>query len=212
MRVTDGATQVAAGRVDLTGTPLHLQQGRPGVLVLTFPAGSFWVVPSTATATGLRASIAPSSTGAARGGAEQVRTTVTGPLSPVGDLQAAAADALRRQTETDRSDVSTLAEKWGPQLSAKKSGLTADGKVYDDAAVLADHLALRARFPQARLVFSADWTNFQGRDFWITLAGVPEPDPDAALGWCGEQGFDRTQCLAVLISTSRGPQGTSKTR
>lgn len=213
LRVADGAAQVAAGSLDLAATPLVLAPGRPGSLTVVFPAGAYWVVPSAASATSLAATLAPGAPGEVRAPTDRVSTTVSAPLAPTGDPQAAAAAALTRQADLDRPQVAAaLAEQWQPQLSAKKAGLEADGRVYDDVGVLADHLALRARYPQARLVFSGEWTSYQGRDFWVTLAGVVEPDADAALGWCAAEGFDPTQCLAVLLSATRGPEGTSRTR
>lgn len=211
--LTDGAATVATGTLDLAATPVRL--GSSGTtLNLVFPVGSYWIVPSSSTAAGTSVTLREPN-----GGTPSTATPTTTPstirvsgggVSPQ-QAESYATAALRRQADIDKPDVlARLAEQWEPQLSSKKNGLVADGTTYDDQAVLADHLALRARYPQARLLYSGEWQNYSRADFWVTVSGTTTAGPDSSLSWCAAQGLDRDHCLAAFVSTRVGPDGTSK--
>ena len=70
--------------------------------------------------------------------------------------------------------------------------------------------ALRGMYPDVRLLWSGDWSTYDGRDFWITVVGLPSSNPDDVLAWCTRQGYDRDNCIAKIVSTSRGAAGTTK--
>lgn len=209
LRVSDGPLQVAGAALDLSATPLALGPGAPGSLTVLFPPGSFAVVPSQAGASTLTATLVTGAGPTPRDAPAQASVTAGAPLPPPGDPEAAALAALQRQAAIDRPDVEArLAERWQPQISSKQAGLVVAGRTFDQQAVLTDHLRLRQRYPDARLVFSGDWQSYRGQDFWVTLSGVTFPGGDGALGWCSQQGFGPDDCVGVLLSHTQGPDGT----
>ena len=118
------------------------------------------------------------------------------------DPESASLAQLRRIAHDDHPFVTGwLADRWVPQISSKRLGLVAEGTVWNNAKILSEHLQLRAQFPEARLLWSADWSAFDAPDFWVTIAGDPFPDAAGALAWCRNQGFDRDHCYAKLVST-----------
>jgi serine/threonine-protein kinase len=130
-------------------------------------------------------------------------TTVTSaPQDPAQQLHQIAND--------DRSYVRTqLADRWVPQLSSKRPGVVDNGVVWDNAMTLQEHLTLRQRYPNARLLWSGDWSTFSGPDFWVTVAGITFADSAGPLAWCRSQGFDRDHCAAKLISTTHPEPGST---
>jgi serine/threonine protein kinase len=125
--------------------------------------------------------------------------------APTLDPEAAALQQLQQLAAADHSFVTgQLAENWLPQLSSKRPGVFDDGIVYDNASTLQEHQRLRAQY-NARLLWSGDWTNFDGSDYWVTIAPITFPDSASALSWCKAQGLDSDHCYAEFVSThSRG--------
>lgn len=124
------------------------------------------------------------------------------PQDPVQRLRAIAND--------DRSFVSAqLADRWVPQLSSKRPGVVDNGVVWDNTMTLQEHLQLRQRYPNVRLLWSGDWSTFSGSDFWVTVAGITFVDSSGPLAWCRSQGFDRDHCAAKLISTTHPEPGST---
>jgi hypothetical protein len=115
---------------------------------------------------------------------------------------------LQQLANEDRPNVIT--DTWIPQLSSKRVGLYADGKVWSNAMILDQHMQMRQQYPNVRLLWSGDWSTFNGRDFWITVVGLPSSNPDDVLAWCTRQGYDRDNCIAKIISTTRPIAGTTK--
>lgn len=117
------------------------------------------------------------------------------------DEQADALAALERIAADDLAVVeSDYVGNWTPQLSSKQPGTSDDGIVYDYTDILAEHLRLRARYADVRLVESTDWGAFRYPDFWVTLAGVTSSEPETALEWCDDQGFASGKCYAKRLS------------
>ncbi len=138
-------------------------------------------------------------------------TVMPSDISPASESQ--AADVLRRQAVTDFAELrSQAAEWWVPQLGSKRTGLVADGIVYDDASILEDHLDLRTRFADARLVWAGDWTSFRHPNYWVTVVLIPSATPEAANAWCDNQGFAAEECYAKRLSTVSGYEGNSRFR
>lgn len=133
-------------------------------------------------------------------------TTTTRPQDP----EQAALARLQDLADGDRSDVANvLADRWIPQISSKRVGLVAEGRTWTNQAILDEHDRLRAMYPDVKLLWSGDWSTFDGRDFWVTVVGLPFGDPNDALGWCSAQGFDRDHCVAKLVSTSHPIDGST---
>ena len=133
------------------------------------------------------------------------RTTTTATSAPQDPLQ-----ELRQIASDDRPFVSVeLADHWVPQLSSKRPGVVDNGKVWDNAMTLQEHLQLRQRYPGVRLLWSADWSTFSGPDFWVTIAGITFGSPTGALMWCRNQGFDRDHCAAKIVSTTHPVEGST---
>jgi serine/threonine protein kinase len=128
----------------------------------------------------------------------------TPPLDPEADSLA----KLQQLANDDRPNVIT--DTWIPQLSSKRVGLFADGKVWTNALILEQHMQMRAQYPNVRLLWSGDWSTYDGRDFWITVVGLPESNPDDVLTWCANQGYDRDNCIAKIVSNTLGVPCTTK--
>ena len=137
--------------------------------------------------------------------------TATATRAPVTETSDEAA--LSRLTDlvaTDRAAIdASLLNVWQPQLSSKHPGLFADGITWAPSDILREHMQLRQRFPNARLLWSGDWPVFSTPNWWVTVAGVPFSSGYEANAWCASQGFDRDHCFAKLLSHDRGLSGTT---
>jgi serine/threonine protein kinase len=110
----------------------------------------------------------------------------------------------------DRSFVNAqLADRWVPQLSSKRPGVVDNGVVWDNTMTLQEHLQLRQRYPDVRLLWSGNWSTFSAPDFWVTVAGITFADSAGALAWCRGHGFDRDHCAAKIISTTHPVEGST---
>lgn len=232
---TSDGQNVASGVFDLSARPIVISSGGSGsgepsvTHEFHFPPGTFWRVPvsmdeapdNSSTrkgrvdidATTLLVQCEPdgSASGSGQSGANADSSTATGAARPVsGDDESASFDALRALANSDRPFVGgRLADRWVPQLSSKRPGLVADGKVWNNAETLREHLDLRLRYPEVRLLWSGDWSTFSAPDFWITIAGVTFTDSTGALSWCRSHGLDRDHCYAKLVSTTHPIDGST---
>ena len=135
--------------------------------------------------------------------------TRTVPVTP--DVDTVSLNRLRAIAADDRRYVSSyFTDIWVPQISSKREGLEAEGTVWDNAQILEEHLRLREQYPDVRLLWSGDWSTFDGRNFWVTIVGLKSPYYTDVLGWCRDQGFDRNHCFAKMVSTWRPVEGTTK--
>ena len=147
----------------------------------------------------------PTYSSAAQAAPAQAATVPAAAAPPV-DPQAAALGQLQQFANSDRDYVrDQLAERWVPQLSSKRVGIydAEDGITYDNASILQEHMRLRSRF-DAKLLWSGDWANFDGSNFWVTVANVTFNDSASALAWCQSQSLDADHCYAGVISTTHG--------
>ncbi|WP_343601374.1 serine/threonine-protein kinase [Mycobacterium sp.] len=139
--------------------------------------------------------------------------STTQPVYPQSSAIAAPLDAeqrLREIADEDRPFVAaTLADHWVPQLSSKRPGVVDQGVVWDNTMTLQEHLDLRQRYPDVRLLWSGDWSTFSAPDFWVTVVGVAFPDAAGPLAWCRAQALDRDHCIAKLISTTHTVEGST---
>jgi hypothetical protein len=65
-------------------------------------------------------------------------------------------------------------------------------------------------YPDVKLLWTGDWSTFDGRNFWVTVVGLRWDDPDPVLAWCTEQGFSRDDCIAKMVSTWRDVKGSTR--
>ncbi len=238
LAVSSAGQNVASGTFDLSSRPIVIAPNSTGsndnptvTHDFTFPVGTFWRIPVSLNDVPSAASpqTGPTDldattlvvdcqqdgrTGASQSNSDAANdqaSMATGPAAPAtGDPESASFDALRALATADRPFVSAnLADRWVPQLSSKRPGLVADGITWDNAATLREHLDLRLKYPEVRLLYSGDWSTFSAPDFWVTIAGVTFPDAGGALGWCRDHGFDRDHCYAKLVSTSHPIDGST---
>ena len=231
--IHDDTGVIASGTFDFSLNPIGIapasgSDGGGTTAELTFPPGSFWRLPDTL---GTNSAGVDSSAGTAAkpgvlvdcerpsGGAQQAASqgtassaTANAGHTPSGtDIGSNCSQALRSQADSDRSFITTkLNGHWLAQLSSKHAGLVAEGKTWDDCAILHEFLALRLRFTDARMLWSSEWSVFSDQGWWVTVATATFPGPDDANAWCRQQGFDNEHCFAKLISTSAGPDGSTK--
>jgi hypothetical protein len=124
-----------------------------------------------------------------------------------------AAAALKELSDSDYPQLkSSLENQWVPQISSKKVGLFADGITYNNVDILRNHFTLRQLYDNVRLVWSDDWTTFNGADWWVTVVGEPKLDASSANGWCDSQRIDAFDCFAKMISSTLGPEGSTVMR
>ncbi|BBY97923.1 hypothetical protein MFAL_13900 [Mycolicibacterium fallax] len=213
--VSDGYRDVASGHFNLATNPVRLSGGSAQTQEFVFPAGMYWRTPEMISSGSLDVQItgfSPGGSGGYSSGTDRVLAAAPG--SPVHEsVDSIAASTLSELSSSDYGYVrSNLADRWNPQISSKRVGLVADGITYGSADILRDHLSLRQRYPDVRLVTSNDWTTFSGSDWWVTIVGSPSSDSAIANGWCDTNGIDSWNCFAKLISDHRGSDGTTVLR
>lgn len=127
-----------------------------------------------------------------------------------GDVPATAGEQLDAHvTDGTRIAEQQLTDQWVVQLSAKKPGLEANERTWDEEAILEEFEENQRRHPEAVLLWSGDWSSFRLGDFWVTVLAEPYDSPDEALATCTNMGLDRDNCFAKKLSTSDGPDGTT---
>jgi serine/threonine-protein kinase PknK len=118
---------------------------------------------------------------------------------------ATALQELQELIAADAAAVATVAEKWVPQLSAKREGTVDNGITYGPVEILADHTERRTDY-DAVLVDGGTYNfraNNQQMDGWyITIVPLGFGSADDALAWCLLQNIDRGNCFAKLISNT----------
>ena len=134
----------------------------------------------------------------------QVPTTVTAiPLPTLAPVPQDPAQQLRQIANGDGPFVyANLTDRWVPQFSSKRPGVHDGGVTWNNAMTLQEHLQLRRRYPDVRLLWLGDWSTFSASNYWVTVAGITFADSAGALAWCRYQGFDRDHCAAKVISTT----------
>lgn len=219
--VRDGTGTVASGVFDLTRSPVLVPADGEAMFTAYFPVGSFWRAPDDVDdSTVLVACVEDADLRAPEGSAPPagVTTSAAGAtasaMPPVSaDAEQVAWEALRRQADLDRPRVEAdLEGSWVAQLSSKRPGLEADGRTWDNQATYAEFLRLRLAYPEAVLTYSGDWTSYLYPDFWVTSFGRSFVTPEAANAWCEAEGFDAGHCYAKLVSSTLGPDGTTRNR
>jgi len=123
-----------------------------------------------------------------------------------------AATGLALLAGADHDRVLSLQGKWVPQLGAKQDGTEWEGIVYDLPAILQLHRKLGEQVDGALLIegstlaFLIDGEPMAG--WWITVADHNFDDPEGALAWCSEAGFDRWNCAARYLTDDKTATST----
>jgi len=140
----------------------------------------------------------------------QTRTATPAPAPPASvDPEGVALGQLRQIADGDRAFVDAeLTDVWIPQLSAKRPGVVDDGIVWDNVHTLQEFIGFRQRY-NAKLLWSGDWSTFEGRNYWVTVVPITFDSSEGALRWCTSQGFDSWHCLAKLVSTTHPVAGST---
>jgi outer membrane protein assembly factor BamB len=237
--IRDGISPICSAVFDFSKDPVVLAGDKPTIIELTFGAEDLWRHPSSLGGrTGGSGADSPTGVTSAPATGDEIvdceEEAGSGPAQPPGrpptttavaggeadcGTEQDALNALRAQVDADRRYVqSDLADRWVAQLSAKQPGLVApdvDGGraiTWNACEILRQHLRLRLRYPEVRLVWSDEWRTFDLRGWWVTFAGLTFPSPDEANRWCDDRGILVDECFAKLISNSRDSRGTTKYR
>nr|WP_296779077.1 hypothetical protein [Rhodococcus sp. (in: high G+C Gram-positive bacteria)] len=219
--LSQGGSDVASAIFDLSSSPLYVpaKDNKQSTVtrVFKFPIGSYWRVPESLKTSGY---IVDTEQAGQQGSQSGQFTAETTPINAVAaaapeyaDADRASADGLRAIANADKPVIiRDVGERWVPQLSSKRPGLVADGITWNNSETLRDHLELRGRFPQAKLMWSAEWNVFSYDNFWVTIAGIQFSNPAAANQWCTDNRFSRDNCLAKLVSETHPVEGSTVTR
>ncbi|MFD4443745.1 PQQ-binding-like beta-propeller repeat protein [Nocardia sp. NPDC058519] len=236
--ITQAGQSVATGTFDFSRNPLYLPpSGNSATTVpheFKFPFGAFWRLPNSLASGGdpgvqridsvhnqtVECVDIGTSTGPREGQSRTgtAATSVATGSVPAADQERFALDALRAQADADRPSIQhSLADRWLPQLSSKQIGLVApdtDGRIVTWSAteILNQHLRLRVKYPEVRLLWSDEWRTFDLRGWWVTIAGATFTEPGLANNWCDARNITIDECFAKLVSSNREPKGTTQYR
>jgi hypothetical protein len=138
-------------------------------------------------------------------------STPTRTVTVTPNVEADSLNRLQAIANEDRPYVAALlTDTWVPQISSKRVGLKAEGTVWDNAQILDEHLRLRGIYPDIRLLWSGDWSTYDGRNFWVTIVGLHSDNPADVLAWCTREGFSRDNCAAKIVSTTHPIEGSTR--
>lgn len=205
--VTDGNRSVASGYFDLSDRSVTVRSGDVVQQDFRFPAGMYWQLPEKLS-NSVTISVSNESNSSSTAASGTSRTPgvldAVAVAQPTGSsAEAAAAAALRDIANSDRQWITREVEnRWIPQLSSKKEGLVAEGITWSSSDILREHLELRQRFPQARLMWSGEWSTFSYPDWWVTAVAIPHASGQDANNWCSANRFDADHCFAKIVSTT----------
>lgn len=115
-----------------------------------------------------------------------------------------AHDELQRQVEADKAKAAGLLNVYTTQLSSKKPGLQAAGRTWTYETILGQYRELKAKYPNALLVWGPDYTNYSRSghpsDYYVMLSGETFATAQAAKGWCTANGYGSEDCLPVHLA------------
>ncbi|MGW6441832.1 hypothetical protein [Lentzea sp. NPDC055074] len=123
-----------------------------------------------------------------------------------------ARQALDRRVAGDRASVNALVGLWIPQLSSKKYGLAVNGVTFGYQEIWADYRAVQRRYPEALLLWSGEFTSYDGKDFWVTVVPRTFTAGAEANSWCDSQGIGKDDCYAKKLLHTGTSAGTTVLR
>jgi hypothetical protein len=203
VRLMGQGRMLAAGTFDLSATPVLIPPGGSSI-TLEFPASGTWTAGPELGAVSVEAAEAsPGAAGLDPASAAGAPQAVTGaPISlEDAEVQTAALQALAAQAAADDPVVrSQMATVWTPQLSSKFLGLEAEGMVWTAQDIWQHYRSLKVRYAQAVLIDSTRWPSYTAtQQFWVVGANTPFAQPEGALSWCAQEGWDGDNCFAKYI-------------
>ncbi len=128
------------------------------------------------------------------------RVTVTQAPSTV--YYPRGSSAADQQVAADWLTAEAMVDSWIPQLSSNP----------DSASAMAKYRTLSASYGGVFMVASADFTSFRSSGYYVTMIAVPFGTAAQANAWCDAQGFPAVDCLAKVLSHTRGPDGLTVER
>ncbi len=128
----------------------------------------------------------------------------TSSAAPGPTARVSVGEALNQIVARDAATVSSLTGAWVPQVSSKRVGLEVNGVIYDQEAILVDHLQLRGHYPDAVLLKSDRFATFSSTGFFVTVVSATFTTPDAANAWCDRAGLPADACFAKRLATPAG--------
>lgn len=126
--------------------------------------------------------------------------------------EAAALKWIERRVaaDTPAADARVL-DRWVPQLSSKKLGLTdrETGVTYSTyQSIIDDLLASEASYGEVLFVDSATYSTFSKSDrYYVTLAAIGFSTAEEANGWCDARSMPANSCFAKFLSRT-APAGS----
>lgn len=106
--------------------------------------------------------------------------------------------------EADKAKAAGLLNVYTTQLSSKKPGLQAAGRTWTYETILGQYRELKAKYPNALLVWGPDYTNYSRSghpsDYYVMLSGETFATAQAAKGWCTANGYGSEDCLPVHLA------------
>jgi eukaryotic-like serine/threonine-protein kinase len=183
-------------------SPAARARGRSGVRrIAAWLAVAVVGIAGVGTVSALRSSApgsgAPSITVATR--------TTSAPAAP----PAGPAQALEQIHTQDSRAAEDLADSWVAQLAAQPPA-PATGDTAASSAILAGHRAVQRVYPNALLLWAADW-NYAGNS-WVTVLNQRFASADDANRWCDAQHREPRQCFAKRLSHTGTVTGSVKYR
>ena len=132
-------------------------------------------------------------------------------MTPTPDVEQQSLAQLQAIARDDRPSVAAiLADWWIPQISSKRVGLVAKGITWDNEAILDEHLRLRNVYPDVKLLWSGDWSTYDGPSFWVTVVGLKSNNWYDVLGWCTARASTGTIASPrSLVRRTRSPEAPS---
>jgi hypothetical protein len=216
LAAAQGTRDFGSGIFDLDSDPIVIPPSGKVDRTLVYPAGTYWRIPELLRNGTMDVQISDVSQSGDTTSASDGSSTLTAirAANPGhGSLEGTATYALKELADYDRGAVKASLENfWVPQISSKKVDLYADGITYTNNDILRNHLNLRERYPNAKLVWANDWTTFSTPEWWVTVVGQPYYDGPSANQWCDSHGINADNCFAKVISSRFGPEGTTMMR
>lgn len=146
----------------------------------------------------------PGAGGTTTGDTGTTTTTTTTPATGGG------GERLDDLVAESASLVEAVEGRWVPQLGAMRIGTGSAADEWTEDDIVEAFEDYRDRFPEAAMLRSGDWSVYSEPYWYVVIVARPSSDPDTALRWCRDQGFDREGCLAKNLRRGGSPEGATR--